>query len=150
MNPGVAAALFLAGFLAAALLWSGLRVLGRRVRVVEELRDFARARGAFVDGDGAEDALRVVGSARGRPFTVAYQADWLRGSVLMAAVDCAAAARGPVEAGGVAAEAGDAALATRFVGAGPEVSGRIAEIVDALVAMAEELEARGASPEEPE
>lgn len=150
MNLGVAVALFLAGFLAMALLWSGLRLLGRRVAVVEELRAFARDRGAFVDGDGAEEALRIVGSVRGRPFTVAYQADWLRGSVLMAAVDCDAATRGPVEVGGVPAEAGDAALATRFVGVGPEVSGRIAEIVDALVAMAEELEAQGTASEEPD
>lgn len=133
--------LFGVGFVAATALWLGLRVLPRRVRAVDAVRAFGEAHGARVTGDGVAEALRVVGSVRGRMFTVVYQLDAARGDVLLAAVDCAAA-DGAVAPDGTVAEG--EAVATRFVGAGPEVTTRLDAIVEALVDVAEGLE-RGPS-----
>ena len=133
--------LFVVGFVAAALLWFGGVVLPRRLRSIDALRRFAADHDAHVQGDGGADALRIVGYVRGRMFTVLYQVDWLRGDVLMVGVDCATSAAGSHEQGGLQAEAGDSALASRWFGPPRALLMRMDTVVDALVQMAEELEA---------
>lgn len=134
--------LFAVGFVAAAALWLGLRVLPRRVRTLEEVRAFGEARGAQVLGDGVSEPLRVVGGVGGRAFTVVYQAEVLRGAVLLVAVDCDVP-DGAAVAGGAIVEG--SALATRVTNPGPEVTSRLSELVEALAEVAErlEVEARG-------
>lgn len=142
----LALALFLVGFVGATLMWLGLVAIPRRLRAVEDLRAFAVARGLRASGDGAELPLRIVGTVRGRLFTVAYQANPVRGSVLLVGVDCDSAAEGPQ--GRLNAEAGDRALVSRWTEPPAELLGRMETLIDALAEMAEELEKE--NPAEPD
>jgi hypothetical protein len=74
-----------------ALVASGRWLLGRWRSMHDSeraLRALARNHHAMVHGDGHTRALHVVGVMEGRAFTVAWQADLIRGQTLLIAVDC--------------------------------------------------------------
>jgi hypothetical protein len=140
--PFVLVSLFAVGFVVATLFWLGLRALPRRQHAIDDLRTFAARNGIPVHGDGTAEALRFVGEARGRMFTVLYQAGGIEGPVLLIGVDCDSAAKGEHARGDVRAEAGDSTLASRWFSPPPEITGGIGKVLDAMVDMAEELERR--------
>lgn len=133
------------GFGAATFLWLGLSWIPRRLAPANALRAFASARGARVRGDGRVEPLSILGTARGRPFTVTWQRPPGGGDVLLIGVDCQVpddALQGEEEAGAITSTDGDA-LVTRWVRPGADLleQERLGAIVDALARMAEDLEA---------